>query len=142
MYSINMKNIKTIDDFKIKYSLKNVDLDDLVLELQEYSQKNNWSEDTFKNRLKLLQKLHRPLFIRLNKWLISFGLPTEHTISRAKNSLKNNVFASVIDVKENNYYNCKTKTVLVKYLQENPHKRVKRQYAKDEGYRVFLENLR
>ena len=38
MYSINMKNIKTIDDFKIKYSLKNVDLDDLILELQEYSQ--------------------------------------------------------------------------------------------------------
>tara|TARA_B100000287_G_C20264139_1_gene635235 strand:- start:97 stop:510 length:414 start_codon:yes stop_codon:yes gene_type:complete len=137
-----MKNIKTIDDFKNKYSLKNVDLDDLVLELHEYSQKNNWSEDTFKHRLRLLQKLHRPLFIQLNKWLISFGLPTEHTITKAKKSLEKNVFASIIDVKENNYYNYKTKESLVKYLDKNPHKRVNRKYAKDEGYRVFLETLR
>ena len=136
-----MKNPQTLDEFKNKYSLKSVDLDDLVLELKEYSQKNNWREDTFINRLKLLQKLHRPLFIRLNKWLIAFGLPTEHTITRAKKSLEKNVFASVIDVKENNYYNCKTKNALVKYLNENPHKCVKRQYAKDEGYRVFLETL-
>mgnify|MGYP001235692017 FL=1 len=136
-----MKKPQTLDEFKNKYSLKSVDLDDLVLELQEYSQKNNWTEDTFNNRLKLLQKLHRPLFIKLNKWLIAFGLPTEHTITRAKKSLEKNVFASVIDVKENNYYNCKTKNALVKYLNENPHKCVKRQYAKDEGYRVFLETL-
>lgn len=136
-----MKKPQTLDEFKTKYSLKSIDLDDLVLGLQEYSQKNNWSEDTFNNRLKLLQKLHRPLFIRLNKWLISFGLPTETSITRAKKSLEKNVFASVIDVKENNYYNCKTKTALVKYLKENPHKRVKRKYAKDEGYRVFLETL-
>ena len=136
-----MKKPQTLDEFKNKYSLKSVDLDDLVLELQEYSQKNNWLEDTFKNRLKLLEKLHHPLFIRLNKWLIEFDLPTEHTITRAKKSLETNVFASVIDVKENNYYNCKTKSELIKYLTKNPHKRVKRQYAKDEGYRVFLETL-
>ncbi len=136
-----MKKPQTLDEFKTKYSLKSVDLDDLVLGLQEYSQKNNWSEDTFNNRLKLLQKLHRPLFIRLNNWLISFGLPTETNITRAKKSLEKNVFASVIDVKENNYYNCKTKNALVKYLNKNPHKRVKRKYAKDEGYRVFLETL-
>ena len=136
-----MKKPQTLDEFKTKYSLKSIDLDDLVLGLQEYSQKNNWSEDTFNNRLKLLQKLHRPLFIRLNKWLISFGLPTETNITMAKKSLEKNVFASVIDVKENNYYNCKTKTELVKYLNKNPHKRVKRKYAKDEGYRVFLETL-
>ena len=136
-----MKKPQTLDEFKTKYSLKSIDLDDLVLGLQEYSQKNNWSEDTFNNRLKLLQKLHRPLFIRLNKWLISFGLPTETNITMAKKSLEKNVFASVIDVKENNYYNCKTKTALVKYLNKNPHKRVKRKYAKDEGYRVFLETL-
>lgn len=136
-----MKKPQTLDEFKTKYSLKSIDLDDLVLGLQEYSQKNNWSEDTFNNRLKLLQKLHRPLFIRLNKWLISFDLPTETNITRAKKSLEKNVFASVIDVKENNYYNCKTKTELVKYLNKNPHKRVKRKYAKDEGYRVFLETL-
>lgn len=136
-----MKKPQTLDEFKNKYSLKSVDLDDLVLELQEYSQKNNWREDTFNNRLKLLQKLHRPLFIKLNKWLIAFGLPTEHTITRAKKSLEKNVFASVIDVKENNYYNCKTKIALVKYLNQNPHKRVNRKYAKDEGYRVFLETL-
>lgn len=136
-----MKKPQTLDEFKSKYSLKSVDLDDLVLELQEYSQKNNWKEETFTNRLKLLQKLHRPLFIRLNKWLIAFGLPTEHTITRARKSLEKNVYASVIDVKENNYYNCKTKPALVKYLNKNPHKCVKRQYAKDEGYRVFLETL-
>ena len=136
-----MKKPQTLDEFKNKYSLKSVDLDDLVLELQEYSQKNNWREDTFNNRLKLLQKLHRPLFIRLNEWLIAFGLPTEQNITRAKKSLEKNVFASVIDVKENNYYNCKTKTALVKYLNKNPHKRVNRKYAKDEGYRVFLETL-
>ena len=136
-----MKKPQTLDEFKTKYSLKSVDLDDLVIELHGYSQKNNWSEETFTNRLKLLQKLHRPLFIRLNKWLIAFGLPTEHTITRAKKSLEKNVFASVIDVKENKYYNCKTKTALVKYLNKNPHKRVKRQYAKDEGYRIFLETL-
>lgn len=136
-----MKKPQTLDEFKNKYSLKSVDLDDLVLELQEYSQKNNWREDTFNNRLKLLQKLHRPLFIRLNKWLIAFGLPTEQNITRAKKSLEKNVFASVIDVKENNYYNCKTKIALVKYLNKNPHKRVNRKYAKDEGYRVFLETL-
>ncbi len=136
-----MKKPQTLNEFKTKYSLKSVDLDDLVLELQEYSQKNNWVEGTFNNRLKLLQKLHRPLFIRLNKWLIAFGLSTENNITRAKKSLEKNVFASVIDVKENNYYNCKTKTALVKYLNKNPHKRVKRQYAKDEGYRVFLETL-
>ena len=137
-----MKKPQTLDEFKNKYSLKSVDLDDLVLELQEYSQKNNWIEDTFNNRLKLLQKLHRPLFIRLNKWLISFGLPTEQNITRAKKSLEKNVFASVIDVKENNYYNYKTKESLVKYLDKNPHKQVNRKYAKDEGYRVFLETLR
>jgi len=136
-----MKKPQTLDEFKNKYSLKGVDLDDLVLELYEYSQKNNWLEDTFKNRLKLLQKLHHPLFIRLNKWLIEFDLPTEHTITRAKKSLETNVFASVIDVKENNYYNCKTKSELIKYLTKNPHKLVNRKYAKDEGYRVFLETL-
>ena len=104
--------------------------------------KNNWSEVTFNNRLKLLQKLHRPLFIRLNKWLIAFGLPTEQNITRAKKSLEKNVFASVIDVKENNYYNCKTKTALVKYLNKNPHKRVKRQYAKDEKVQSIFRNIR
>ena len=135
-----MKKPQTLDEFKNKYSLKSVDLDDLVPSYKIFT-KNNWSEVTFNNRLKLLQKLHRPLFIRLNKWLIAFGLPTEQNITRAKKSLEKNVFASVIDVKENNYYNCKTKTALVKYLNKNPHKRVKRQYAKDEGYRVFLETL-
>lgn len=34
-----MKKPQTLDEFKNKYSLKSVDLDDLVLELQEYSQK-------------------------------------------------------------------------------------------------------
>ena len=107
-----MKKPNTIYQFKTKYLLKSLDLEDLVLEIYEYSIKNNWSEQTLKNRLNLLQKLHRPYFIRLNKWLISFNLPTETTITKAKKTLENNVFTSVIYVKENIYYNHKTKYII------------------------------
>ena len=136
-----MKKPNTIYQFKTKYLLKSLDLEDLVLEIYEYSIKNNWSEQTLKNRLNLLQKLHRPYFIRLNKWLISFNLPTETTITKAKKSLENNVFTSVIDVKENKFYNHKTKSGLIEYLKKNPDKLVDRNDAKYEGYRVFLEIL-
>lgn len=136
-----MKKPTTIYQFKTKYLLTSIDLEDLVLELYEYSIKNNWSEQTLKNRLNLLQKLHRPYFIRLNKWLISFNLPTETTITKAIKSLENNVFTSVIDVKENNFHNHKTKRGLIKYLKRNPDKLIDRNDAKYEGYRVFLKKL-
>ena len=133
---------KTIDDFKDKYEINGDDLDVQIQELREYSQKHNWSEQTLLKRENLLQKLHSPLFIKLNNWLISFGLPTETNITKAKKSLDRFVFASVIDVKEKNYHNCKTKSGLIKYLNDFPEKRVNRELAKDEGYKVFLETLK
>ena len=54
-----------------------------------------------------------------------------------KKSLEKNVFASVIDVKKTIII-IVNKNELVKYLNKNPHKRVKRQRKK--GY-IFLETL-
>lgn len=138
---MKIKRPNTIGEFKNKYRLTSDQLDDLIIELYDHSQKHNWSDETFTKKSGDLKRLYSGLFIQLNTWLIKFNLPIQNTIKKAKKLLEKEVFASVIDVKENNYYNCKTKTALVKYLNKNPHKRVKRKYAKDEGYRVFLETL-
>uniref|UniRef100_A0A6C0BSP2 Uncharacterized protein n=1 Tax=viral metagenome TaxID=1070528 RepID=A0A6C0BSP2_9ZZZZ len=138
---MKIKKPNTIEEFKIKYRLKSDRLDDLILELYDHSQKNNWSDKTFSKKSEDLKRFHSELFIQLNTWLIKFNLPIQHTITKAKKLLEKEVFASVIDVKENNYYNCKSKKDLIKYLNKNTHKKINKSLAKDEGYKIFLEHL-
>jgi len=135
------KRPNTIEEFKTKYRLKSDKLDDLILELYDHSQKHKWSKETFSKKSEDLKRFHSELFVQLNEWLIYFDLPIQHTITKAKKLLEKEVFASVIDVKENNYYNCKSKKDLIKYLNKNPHKKINKSLAKDEGYRIFLEHL-
>ena len=85
--------------------------------------------------------LYSEIFIQLNEWLVSFNLPKQNTINKCKKILENEVFASIIDVKEKTYYNLGSKGKLQKYIRNNPEKRVSKKIAKDEGYRVFLENI-
>ena len=138
---MKIKRPTTIEEFKIKYQLTSDQLDDLIIELHDHSQKNNWSDKTFSKKSGDLKRFHSELFIQLNEWLIYFDLPIQHTITKAKKLLEKEVFASVIDVKEKNYYNCKSKKDLIKYLNKNPEKKINKSLAKDEGYRIFLEHL-
>lgn len=138
---MKIKRPVTIGEFKTKYRLTSDQLDDLIIELYDHSQKNNWSEKTFLKKSEDLKRFYSELFIQLNKWLICFDLPIQNTIIKAKKLLEKEVFASVIDVKEENYYNCKSKKDLIKYLKKNPQKRINKSLAKDEGYRIFLEHL-
>lgn len=138
---MKIKRPTNIEEFKIKYQLTSDQLDDLIIELYDHSQKNNWSDKTFTKRSEDLKRLYSGLFIQLNEWLIYFNLPIQNTITKAKKLLEKEVFASVIDVKEKNYYNCKSKKNLIKYLNKNPEKKINKSLAKDEGYRIFLEHL-
>ena len=138
---MKIKNPKTISDYRIKYQLTSETLDDLLIELYDHSQKNNWSDKTYKKKEEHFKRLYSSLFIRLNEWLVGFNLPKQNTITKAKKLLETNVFASVIDVKEKNYYNCNSKNNLRKYIKKYPHKKVNKTLAKDEGYRIFLEHL-
>lgn len=138
---MKIKRPNTIGEFKIKYQLTSDQLDDLIIELYDHSQKNNWSDETFTKKSGDLKRLYSGLFIQLNTWLIKFNLPIQNTIKKAKKLLEKEVFASVIDVKENNYHNCKSKKNLIKYLNKNSQKKINKNLAKDEGYRIFLEHL-
>ena len=68
--------------------------------------------------------LYSEIFIQLNEWLVSFNLPKQNTINKCKKILENEVFASIIDVKEKTYYNLGSKGKLQKYIRNNPEKRV------------------
>lgn len=138
---MKIKRPTTIEEFKIKYQLTSDQLDDLIIELHDHSQKNNWSDKTFSKKSEDLKRFHSKLFIQLNEWLIYFNLPIQNTITKAKKLLEKEVFASVIDIKEKNYYNCKSKKDLIKYLNKNPEKKINKSLAKDEGYKIFLEHL-
>ena len=138
---MKIKRPTTIEEFKTKYRLISDQLDDLIIELHDHSQKNNWSDKTFSKKSGDLKRFHSELFIQLNEWLIYFNLPIQDTITKAKKLLEKEVFASVIDVKEKNYYNCKSRKGLIKYLNKNSEKKINKSLAKDEGYRIFLEHL-
>ena len=138
---MKVKRPNTIGEFKTKYRLISDQLDDLIIELYDHSQKNNWSDKTFSKKSGDLKRLYSELFIQLNEWLIYFNLPIQDTITKATKLLEKEVFASVIDVKEKNYYNCKSRKDLIKYLNKNPEKKINKSLAKDEGYRIFLEHL-
>jgi len=100
-----MKKPQTIEEFKNKYKLTSENLDDLIIELYDHSNKNNWIDKTFTTKSEDLKRLYSSLFILLNEWLISFNLPIQDTITKAKRLLKKKVFASVVDVKQKNYKN-------------------------------------
>ena len=51
-----IKNPKTINDFIVKYDFKSDNLQDMLLELEEYSDKNNWSSKTFEKRKNKLER--------------------------------------------------------------------------------------
>ena len=136
-----IKNPKTVTDYKTKYKLTGDNLDDLLIELFTHSICHKWPTETYDKKEKHLQGLYSESFIQLNKWLVSFNLPKQNTINKCKKILEKEVFASIIDVKEETYYNLGSKRQLQKYIRNNPEKRVSKKLAKDEGYRVFLENI-
>jgi len=136
-----INNPKTVTDYKIKYNLTGDNLDDLLIELFTHSILHKWPTETYDKKEKHLQRLYSEIFIQLNEWLVSFNLPKQNTINKCKKILENEVFASIIDVKEETYYNLRSKGKLQKYIRNNPEKRVSKKLAKDEGYRVFLENI-
>jgi len=136
-----MTKPQTIEEFKTKYKLTSENLDDLIIELYYHSNKNNWSDKTFTTKSGDLKRLYSSLFIILNEWLISFDLPIQDTITKAKYLLNKKVFASVVDVKGQNYKNLHSRSNLIIYLRENPGKMINKELAKEEGYRFFLEHL-
>ena len=136
-----IKKPRTVDDYKEKYKLTGDYLDDLLIELFDHSLIHKWPIETYERKKNHFKKLYSDIFIRLNEWLLSFNLPKQNTITKCKKLLGKKVFASIVDVKENNYYNLRSKGELQKYIRKNPDKRVGLKLAKDEGYRVFLENI-
>ena len=100
-----INNPKTVTDYKIKYNLTGDNLDDLLIELFTHSILHKWPTETYDKKEKHLQRLYSEIFIQLNEWLVSFNLPKQNTINKCKKILENEVFASIIDVKEETYYN-------------------------------------
>jgi len=136
-----IKKPRTVDDYKEKYKLTGDQLDDLLIELFDHSLIHKWSKETYERKKNHLKKLYSDIFIQLNEWLVTFNLPKQNTITKCKKLLGKEVFASIVDIKEKYYYNLESKKELQKYIRKNPTKRVTLKLAKDEGYRVFLENI-
>lgn len=135
-----IKNPKTINDFIMKYDLKSDNLHNMLIELEEYSQKNNWQTNTFNKRKKKLEGLFDEYLIQLNNWLQAFGFEEQSSIGKAKKIFEKEIFASIQDIIDKTYINKKTKGSLRKYLR-NSNKLVNRGFAKEFGYKVFLKKF-
>jgi len=136
-----IKYPKTVCDYKTKYKLTGENLDDLLIELFDHSLIYKWPAKTYDTKEKHLKRLYSEIFIQLNEWLLAFNLPKQNTITKAKKILEKEVFASIVDVKEEIYYNLGSKAQLRKYIRDHHDKRVSIKLATDEGYRVFLEHI-
>jgi len=135
-----IKNPKTINDFILKYNFKGDNLHDMLTELEEYSEKNNWSSKTFKKRKITLERLFNEYLLQLNTWLKEFGYEEISSITGARKIFKTEIFASIGDVINKQYINKKNIKSLRKYLK-TPGKLVHKEYAKEFGYKVFLKKL-
>lgn len=136
-----IKNPKTINDFIIKYDFESDNLQDMLVELEEYSDKNNWYSKTFEKRRNKLEKLFDEYLLQLNTWLNEFGYKERSSITEARKVFKKKIFASIRDIIDKKYINKKDLKSLRKYLIK-PGKLVHRGYAKEFGYKVFLKNLK
>jgi hypothetical protein len=136
-----IKNPKTINDFIVKYDFKSDNLQDMLVELEEYSDKNNWSSKTFEKRRNKLEKLFDEYLLQLNTWLNEFGHKEISSITEARKVFKKKIFASIGDIIDKKYINKKDLKSLRKYLKK-PGKLVHREYAKEFGYKVFLKNFK
>jgi hypothetical protein len=136
-----IKNPKTINDFIVKYDFKSDNLQDMLLELEEYSDKNNWSSKTFEKRKNKLERLFDEYLLQLNTWLNEFGYKERSSITEARKVFKKKIFASIGDIIDKKFINKKDSKSLRKYLKQ-PGKLVHREYAKEFGYKVFLKNLK
>jgi len=136
-----IRNPKTVEEYRQKYRLKGESLDDILIELYDHSVIYGWSDKTYEKHGGKFKRLYGGIFIQLNEWLVGFGLPRQNTINKAKKTLKKKVFASIVDVKENNYINLGSNKSLRKYINMDPSKKIGKGMAKDEGYRIFLEIL-
>lgn len=132
---------KTINDFIVKYDFKSDNLQDMLVELEEYSDKNNWSSKTFEKRRNKLEKLFDEYLLQLNTWLNEFGYKERSSITAARKVFKKKIFASIRDIIDKKYINKNDIKSLRKYLGK-PGKLVHREYAKEFGYKVFLKNLK
>jgi len=136
-----IKNPKTINDFILKYDFKSDNLQDMLVELEEYSDKNNWSSKTFEKRRNKLEKLFDEYLLQLNTWLNEFGHKERSSITEARKIFKKKIFASIRDIIDKKYINKNDIKSLRKYLGK-PGKLVHRGYAKEFGYKVFLKNFK
>ena len=131
---------KTINDFILKYDFKSDNLQDMLVELEEYSDKNNWSSKTFEKRRNKLEKLFDEYLLQLNTWLNEFGHKERSSITEARKIFKKKIFASIRDIIDKKYINKNDIKSLRKYLGK-PGKLVHREYAKEFGYKVFLKKF-
>ena len=131
---------KTINDFILKYDFKSDNLQDMLVELEEYSDKNNWSSKTFQKRRNKLEKLFDEYLLQLNTWLNEFGHKERSSITEARKIFKKKIFASIRDIIDKKYINKNDIKSLRKYLGK-PGKLVHREYAKEFGYKVFLKKF-
>ena len=136
-----IKNPKTINDFIVKYDFKSDNLQDMLVELEEYSDKNNWSSKTFEKRKNKLERLFDEYLLQLNTWLNEFGFKERSSITEARKVFKKKIFASIGDIIDKKFINKKDLKSLRKDIGK-PGKLVHREYAKEFGYKVFLKNFK
>tara|TARA_Y100000389_G_C17394230_1_gene481640 strand:+ start:816 stop:1214 length:399 start_codon:yes stop_codon:yes gene_type:complete len=124
-----------------QYKLKKEKIDDMVIELREYGNMNEWSKNKIKRKKKELRSVHDKTLDFYNKILKGFNKSEQKTYRKAKMVLKHKIFASVIDIMNEEYINHKNENELKKYLRKNPGKKYSKSKAKDEGYKVFLVEI-
>ena len=124
-----------------KYELKKVNIDDMVIELHEYGEMNGWSKQKIKNKKKELRLVHDNTLQFYNKILRGFNKPEQKSYKKAKMILKHKIFASVVDIMNEEYINHKNEKKLKEYLRNNPEKKYSKSKAKDKGYKIFLVEI-
>lgn len=122
----------------IQYKLKKEKIDDMIIELREYGNLNEWSKNKIKRKKRELRLVHDKTLDFYNKILKGFNKSEQKTYRKAKRILKNEIFASVIDIINEEYINHKNENELKKYLRKNPSKKYSKSKAKDEGYKFLL----
>ena len=113
----------------------------MVIELREYGEMNGWSKQKIKKKKKELRLVHDNTLQFYNKILRGFNKPEQKSYKKAKMILKHKIFASVVDIMNEEYINHKNEKKLKEYLRNNPEKKYSKSKAKDKGYKIFLVEI-
>ena len=128
-----------MEDLIREYNLKADPIDDMVCELRGHALDNGWSKSRLRKKRKELRILYGDTLELYNEWLIGFGRPKQMTYKNAKMILKNDIYASIVDVSDGIYLDHESEHELNKYIKLYPDKSFNRKLAKKSGYKVFLK---